>query len=138
MVEFLISCIRYDACNFTISRGRKKLEQKETSIFSKLHKENNKNNENVFTFLIFYLLCSFIFIRPLQKDLMLHYVHTFIMFKHVNFGNHIWIYTTKIKKACPFKNFIPGWSIYMSFFVFFSSRDKFYLCLFDRDEFITG
>ena len=29
---------------------------------------------------------------------MFHYIHTFIMFKHVNFGKYIWIHTSKIKK----------------------------------------
>ena len=39
--------------------------------------------------------------------LMFHYIHTFIMFKHINFGKHIWIH------------FIPGWSVSTSFFLFF-------------------
>ena len=41
---------------------RKKIKAKwNFSLFSKLHKENNKNNKNIFTFLIFYLLLSSFF-----------------------------------------------------------------------------
>ena len=29
---------------------------------------------------------------------MFHYIHTFTMFKHVNFGKHICMHTSKIKK----------------------------------------
>ena len=60
---------------------RKKLNQKE-KFFSKLHKENNKDNKNSLTFLIFYLLSqlfSFSDINFYKRGLMLHYVHTFIM-----------------------------------------------------------
>ena len=48
----------------------------------------------------------------------------FIMFKHVNFGKHIWIHMSKIKKNIFILNFIPGWSVYTStrLFFFFSSR----------------
>ena len=60
---------------------------------------------------------------------MLHYVHAFIMFKHVNFGKYIWIHRSKIKNTCPFKNFIPGWSVYTSFF---HPGVNFYPCFLDR------
>ena len=60
---------------------RKKLNQKE-KFFSKLHKENNKDNKNSLTFLIFYLLSPLFFFSDIifyKRGLMLHYVHTFIM-----------------------------------------------------------
>ena len=60
---------------------RKKLNQKE-KIFSKLHKENNKDNKNSLTFLIFYLLSQFFFFSDIifcKRGLILHHVHTFIM-----------------------------------------------------------
>ena len=37
----------------TLQREGRRLKQKEISIFVKLHKENNKNNKNVLTLLIF-------------------------------------------------------------------------------------
>ena len=112
--------------------------QKEISIFCKLHRESNKNNKNVFTFLILYLLCSLIFIglHFLQKELMLHYVYTFITFKHVNFGKHIWIYTSKIKKKHARLKVSSRNEVFTRlFFLFFIPRWIF-VCLFDRDELI--
>ena len=66
-------------------REGRRLKQKKISIFSKLHKENNRNNKSVLTFLIFYLLCSSFF----------YSYFTFIMLKHHNFGKHIWIIRQK-------------------------------------------
>ena len=50
-----------------------------SKVFSKLHKENNRNNKNdfyifdfLFVALILFILCSY-----------------FIMFKYFNFGKHI-------------------------------------------------
>ena len=49
---------------------------------------------------------------------MFHYIHTLIMFKHVNFGKNIWIHTSKIENMLIL-NFILGWSVHTSFFLFF-------------------
>ena len=116
--KFLISCSHYDSYNFTILREGRRLKQKEISIFSKFHKGNNKNNKDVFTFLIFYLLCSSIF---LSDFIFYKRILCFIMF---------------VLSLCPFRNFVPGWSVYMFFSFFFYHGMNFYLCLFDRDEFI--
>ena len=45
----------------SILREGRRLKQIEISIISKLHKENDKKNKNVLTFLIFYLCSSFFF-----------------------------------------------------------------------------
>ena len=45
----------------SIFREGRRLKQIETSIIPKPHKEINKKNKNVFTFFIFYLLCSSFF-----------------------------------------------------------------------------
>ena len=46
----------------SILRGGRRLKQIQISIISKLHKENSKENKNVLTFFIFYLLCSSFFL----------------------------------------------------------------------------
>ena len=51
---------------------------------------------------------------------MFHYIHTLIMFKHVNFGKHIWIHRSKIKKNTDFKISSRD----DVFFSFFSSQDE--------------
>ena len=45
----------------SIFREGRRLKQIEISIIPKPHKEINKKNKNVFTFFIFYLLCSSFF-----------------------------------------------------------------------------
>ena len=105
------------------------LKQKKISIFSKFHKENNRNNKSVLTFLIFYLLCSSFF----------YSYFTFIMLKHHNFGKHIWIIRQKtFLKNAHFKISSRDDSIYTSFFSFFHPGRKFHTSLFDRDEFILS
>ena len=56
------------------------------------------------------------------KEALCSFVHTFIMFKHINVVKHIWKHTSKIKKK---KNmltlkFHPGRSAYTSFFLVFT------------------
>ena len=72
-----------------------------------------------FYFLLVVLILFLFGLHFLQRGLMFHYIQTFIMFKHVEFGKHTWIHTSEIKKVCSFQNFIPGWSVYASFFLFF-------------------
>ena len=64
---------------------------------------------------------------------MFHYIYTFIMFKHVNLGKHIWIHTSKIfKRYAHFKIssrdvvfthlfFILGWNFIPVFLTGMSS-----------------
>ena len=95
---------------------------------------------------------------------MFHYI--FIMFKHVNFGKHIWIHTSKTKKTNKkmfilkfhprmkclhvfFLFFIPGWNFIHVFLTgMSSSRDeissrqkrvnsKRHFTI-DRDDFVPG
>ena len=55
---------------------------------------------------------------------MFHYIHTFIMFKHVNFGKHIWIHTSKILKKKHAHFTISSWDdVFARLIFFFSSRD---------------
>ena len=63
---------------------------------------------------------------------MFHYIHTLIMFKHVNFGKHIWIHKPKIKKNMLILKFHLWISVYISFFLFFHPEMKFHCCLFER------
>ena len=58
-----------------------------------------------------------------QKGHMLHYVHTFIMFKHDYFGKRIWIHMSKIKKT-HLKNSSLD-EVFTRLFFFFSSWDEF-------------
>ena len=51
---------------------------------------------------------------------MFHYIHTSIIFKHVNFGKHIWIHTSKrMKKNILILKFQPGMKCLHVFFLFF-------------------
>ena len=55
---------------------------------------------------------------------MFHYINTLIMFKHVNFGKHIWIQRQKLKKYMLFLKFHPGMKCLHVFFFFFSPQDE--------------
>ena len=62
------------------------------------------------------MLILFLFgLHFLQRGLMFHHIHTFIMFKHAEFGKHTWIHTSILKKHAHFK---------------ISSRDEVFTCLF--------
>ena len=53
----------------------------------------------------FYLFSSSFFFSDFtfyKEALCFITLYTFIMFKHVNFGKHIWIRTSKIKKNMAF------------------------------------
>ena len=108
------------ATAFILREGRR-LKQTEISIISKLHKENNNHKKcSYISYFLLVVLILFLFgLQFLQRGLMFQYIHTFIMFKHAEFGKHTWIHTSKIKKAYSLKNFIRGWSVYTSFFLFF-------------------
>ena len=73
--------------------------------------------------MIFYLLSSFFFFWDFTffiKGPYVSFIHTLIMFKHVNFEKHIWIHTSKIRKMLILK-FHPGMNC---LHVFFSSPDE--------------
>ena len=50
---------------------------------------------------------------------MFHYIHIFIMFKHLKFRKHIWIHTSKIKKNMLILKFHPRLNCLQVFFLFF-------------------
>ena len=54
------------------------------------------------------------------------YSHYVISFKHVNFGKHVWIHTSKnfLKKIMLILKFHPEMKCLHVFFFFFSSRDE--------------
>ena len=104
------------------------LKQKKISIFSKFHKENNRNNKSVLTFLIFYLLCSSFFYSyfTFHKEAL-----SFIMFilslcsNITTFGKHIWIIRQKtFLKNAHFKIW-SGMIVFTHlFFLFFILGDS--------------
>ena len=58
---------------------------------------------------------------------MFHYIHTFIMLKHVEFVKHTWIHTSKTKKHAHFKISSQDevfTRLFFYFYFFFSSRDE--------------
>ena len=116
----------------SILRGGRRLKQIEISIISKLHKENNNNKKcsNIFYFLLVVLILFLFGLHFLQRGLMFHYIHTFIMFKHVEFGKHTWIHTQKLKKI----KIHPGMKCLHVFFSFFHPRMKFPPCLSSGDK----
>ena len=117
----------------------------------KLPKKNKRNNKNILTFLIFYRLSSSFFFLDFtfyKVALIFHYIHTLIMFKHVNIGKHIWIHTSKMKKKHTHFKISSRDEVFTRPFFFFSSRDeisswqkrvnsKRHFTI-DRDNFIRG
>ena len=98
-----------------------------------------------FYFLLVVLILFLFGLQFLQRGLMFHYIHTFIMFKHAAFGKHTWIHTSKIKKNKLILKFHPRMKC---LHVFFSSQDeissrqkrvnsKRHFTI-DRDDFIPG
>ena len=114
----------------SILREGRSLKQIEISIISKLTKKKLKKEKcsYIFYFLLVVLILFLLGLYFLQRGLIFHYIHTFIMFKHAEFGKHTWIHTSKLKKHAHFK---------------ISSRDEvftrifffFHPCLSSRDEF---
>ena len=69
---------------------------------------------------------------------MFHYIHTFIMLKHVEFVKHIWIHTSKTKKHVHFKISSQDEVFTRLFFFFFSSRDEISSLSFNSWNFVSG
>ena len=69
----------------------------------------------------------------LQRGLMFHYIHTFIIFKHAEFGKHTPIIRQKLKNQAHFKISSGNKCLHL-FFSFFHPRMKFHPCLSSRDE----
>ena len=89
----------------------------------------------MFLHFLFFVLILFLFgLHFLQRGLMFHYIHTFIMFKHAEFGKHAWIHTSKLKKNMLILKFHSGMKCLHVFFSFFHPGMKFYLCLSSQDE----
>ena len=123
-------------------KGRKKLKQREISVFSKFHKENNKHNKTVLHFW-FFTCCAHPFSyrtslfkkRPYASWTYFHYVSE-------SKGNEILesvveYIRQKLKKHVHLKISSRD-EVLTRLFSFFHRGINFYLCLFDRDEFIPG
>ena len=65
---------------------------------------------------------------------MFHYIHTLIMFKHVNFGKHLNTCVKNEKKNILILKFHPGMKCLHVFFSFFHPGMKSHPCLSSRDE----
>ena len=74
----------------SILREGRRLKQIEISIISKLTKKILKKEKcsYIFCFLPVVLILFLFGLHFLQRGLMFHYIHTFIMFKHAEFGKH--------------------------------------------------
>ena len=72
----------------------------------------------------------------IKRPYMFHNIHTFIMFKHVEFGKHTWIhkYVKNLKKNILILKFHPGMKCLHVLFSFFHPGMKFRPCLSSRDE----
>ena len=60
----------------------------------------------------------------IKRPYMFHNIHTFIMFKHVEFGKHTWIHTYVKNLKKTYLKFLPGMKCSHVFFFIFSSRDE--------------
>ena len=76
----------------SILREGRRLKQIEISIISKLTKKIIKKEKcsYIFYFLLVVLILFLFGLHFLQRGLMFHYIRTFIMFKHAEFGKHTW------------------------------------------------
>ena len=106
----------------------KKIKTKWNFFFSKLqlHNENNRNNKNVFTFLIFYLLSSSFFFLDFTfyKEALCFITFILSLCSNTLTLESIFEYIgQKLKKTLILK-FHP---VMMSFFLFFHPRMKFHL-----------
>ena len=63
-----------------------------------------------------------------------HYILTLITFKHINFGKHIWIHTSKLIKNMLILKFHPRMRCLHVFFSFFHPGMKSHPCLSSQDE----
>ena len=118
----------------------------------------NKINKIIKMFLFFWFFTCFphiLFLTGLhflQKGLMLHYVHTLTMLKQVNFGKHIWINMSKMRKDHTYCKLSSRDEVFTRLFVLLtgvsSSRDQILSrrkrvnskrhFTIDRDDFIPG
>ena len=113
----------------SISRKGRRLMQIEICIISKLTKKIIIIIiiiiiKKMFLHFLFFTCCAhpFFFFRFhfLQRGLIFHYIHTFIMFKHNEFVKHTWIHTSKTKKnmlILKFHSRIKCLHVFFSFFI---------------------
>ena len=85
-----------------LREGRRSKQKKFQSFLNFTKKIVIKKCSYIFYFLLAVLILFLFGLHFLQRGLMFHYIQTFTMFKHNEYGKHTWIYTPKIKKACSF------------------------------------
>ena len=109
-----------------ITLARKTKAKWNFSLFSKLHKENYRNNKNVFTFLIFYLLSSSFFFSDFTfyKEALYFIMFTLSFCSNTLTLESIFQYIRQLKKKkhAHFKISSQD-EVFTCLFVFFSSRD---------------
>ena len=109
----------------SILREGRRLKQIEISIISKLHKENN-DKKNVFTFFIFYLLCSFFCFSgfTFYKEALCFIIFRLSLCSNMlNLENILEYIRQKLKKHAHFKISSRD-EVFTRLFFFFSSRDE--------------
>ena len=113
------------------------------SLFSKLHKENYRNNKNVFTFLIFYLLSLSFFFSDFTfyKEALYFIMFTLSFCSNTLTLESIFQYIRQKlkKKNMLILKFHPRMKCLHVFLSFFHPEMEFHPCLFDifflvRDE----
>ena len=74
----------------SILREERRLKRIEISIISKLTKKKIKKEKcsYIFYFLLVVFILFLFGLHFLQRGLIFHYIHTFVMFKHAEFGKH--------------------------------------------------
>ena len=122
----------------SVLREERRLKQIEISIIFKLHKENNK--KNVFTFFIFYLLCSSFFFSgfTFYKEALCFIIFRLSLCSNtLNLENIHEYIRQKLKNHVHFKISSRD-EVFTRLFFSFSSQYESHPCLSSRYEFIPG
>ena len=118
---------------YNIARSKRRLKQKEISICSKLHKENNKNTKNIFKksffFSDFTLYKETLYFIMIILSLYLNILTLESIFEYLNTN-------VKNQKHMLILKFHPRMKCLHVFFSFFDLGKKFYSCFLASDEFI--
>ena len=113
----------------------RRLKQNGISVFSELHKENNRIK--CFCVLILCLLSSFFFFWNFtffMKRPYVSFIHVLIMFETLTLESIFEYIRQKLIKNMVILKFHPGMKCSHVFFSFFHPGMKFHPCLSSRDE----
>ena len=112
VLPYQLSYFSFFRRNFSlVTLFSKKLKQKKISIFSKLYKENNQNNENVFKKYFWKALCFIMFTLSLSSNMLT--LEDIFEFLSQKLKKTTWSFQNFIRdevfKRLFFLFFIPGW-----------------------------